>query len=123
MVGFLLVAASAGLIVAVLVRDLRAEGRRWRRYGSRDVACAGVDPYAVPLVGLLALVAMMVHSLGDFNLQMPATGWVLAAMVAISIAGGEGLSSVAPALCAGNAVQSAAVTRRKQNQSPEAKAE
>jgi O-antigen ligase len=85
-IGFLLVVASAGLIAAVLVRDLRTEGRRWRRYGKRDVACVGVDPYAVPLAGLLALVAMLVHSLGDFNLQMPATGWVLAAMVAIPLA-------------------------------------
>ena len=31
----------------------------------------------------LAVVAMAFHSLGDFNLQMPATTWVLAVIVAI----------------------------------------
>ena len=87
-VGFALVVVSVGLIGTVLVRHLWYEGRRWRRYGRRDVACVGVDPYAVPLAGLLALVAMVVHSFGDFNLQMPATGWVLAVMVAIPLAGG-----------------------------------
>ena len=43
------------------------------------------------------MMAMLVHSLGDFNLQMPATGWVLAAMVAIPLARDKGSSSVDPA--------------------------
>jgi O-antigen ligase len=84
--GFVLVLAATGALFILLARSLVAEGLLWRRYGKRGVACAGVDPYALPLAGMLALVAMSVHSLGDFNLQMPATGWCLAALVAIPLA-------------------------------------
>jgi O-antigen ligase len=39
-----------------------------------------------PVMGaLLALLAMAFHSLGDFNLQMPATGWMFAALIAIAL--------------------------------------
>jgi O-antigen ligase len=86
LVGFVMVLASAAALLVALWRSLVGEGRWWRRYGKRGVACAGVDPYALPLAGALALVAMAVHSLGDFNLQMPATGWCLAALVAIPLA-------------------------------------
>lgn len=86
LIGFGLVLVTGVAVGVVLFRNLLAEGRRWRRTGRKGVPCAGMDPYAVPLAGLLALTAMAVHSLGDFNLQMPATGWVLAAIVAISLA-------------------------------------
>lgn len=41
--------------------------------------------YAPALGGILAFVCMAFHSLGDFNLQMPATGWIFAAILTIPI--------------------------------------
>lgn len=41
--------------------------------------------FAATLGALLALVCMSFHSLGDFNLQMPATTWILAAIIAIPL--------------------------------------
>jgi len=40
----------------------------------------------VVLGGVLACVCMGFHSLGDFNLQIPATAWLLAAILAAPIA-------------------------------------
>ncbi|MBN1672246.1 MAG: O-antigen ligase family protein [Kiritimatiellae bacterium] len=42
--------------------------------------------YPMLLGAILACAAMAFHSLGDFNLQMPATVWLLAAIVAIPVA-------------------------------------
>ena len=42
--------------------------------------------YWTILAGLLAAVAMAFHSIGDFNLQVPATTWMLAALLAIPAA-------------------------------------
>lgn len=86
LVGFLLVVCGAVAILAFLARSLLDEGRRFRRGARHGATRSGMDPYALPLAGLLALVAMCVHSFGDFNLQMPATGWVLAVMVGIPLA-------------------------------------
>ncbi|MDI6773918.1 MAG: O-antigen ligase family protein [Verrucomicrobiota bacterium] len=44
------------------------------------------EDHAALLAGLLAAVAMGFHSLGDFNLQIPATVWLLAAFVALALA-------------------------------------
>jgi len=42
--------------------------------------------YSVPLLGgILAFLAMAFHSLGDFNLQMPGTTWMLAAILALAM--------------------------------------
>jgi O-antigen ligase len=42
--------------------------------------------YAVMLGGMLAGIGMGFHSLGDFNLQIPATTWLLAAILAAALA-------------------------------------
>ena len=42
--------------------------------------------YATALGSLLSFVCMAFHSLGDFNLQMPATGWLFGTILAIPIA-------------------------------------
>lgn len=42
--------------------------------------------YAPALGGILSFVCMAFHSLGDFNLQMPATGWLFATILAIPVA-------------------------------------
>ena len=39
------------------------------------------------LPGVLAMAAMILHEAGDFNLQMPATGWMLGAI--LGLAAGE----------------------------------
>ena len=45
----------------------------------------GEGRYPLALGGLLSFVGMAVHSLGDFNLQMPATAWLLGAIIAVSV--------------------------------------
>ncbi|MFC1452886.1 hypothetical protein ACFLSJ_06020, partial [Verrucomicrobiota bacterium] len=47
---------------------------------------SGPGRHAVVLGGLLAGIAMAFHSLGDFNLQVPATTWTLAALVSVAAA-------------------------------------
>ena len=46
----------------------------------------GPGRHDLTLTALLALVAMAFHSLGDFNLQMPATTWLFAALLALPLA-------------------------------------
>ncbi len=70
--------------VAGFLLFLLAAGMTWRHI--RRLAVSG-EPAAV--AALLALGAMAVHSLGDFNLQIPATTWLLALMVAFGIASGN----------------------------------
>lgn len=62
--------------------------RRWRRWAC--VLSAGTAPpsgmaWLVP-GALLAALAMGTHSFGDFNLQMPATTWVLGTLAGLAIA-------------------------------------
>jgi O-antigen ligase len=95
LVGFALFLAAAGYVMNVLFRG-------WRRYCARVL---GRGPEQAPddafrergakparshgwplLAGLLALTALAIHSLGDFNLQMPATVWLLAALTADALA-------------------------------------
>ena len=64
--------------------------RGWRRERGEQRAEAWSGPcrrdFAVLLAAILAVAAMTFHSLGDFNLQIPATTWLLAALVAIPAA-------------------------------------
>jgi O-antigen ligase len=61
--------------IGLMSKDSRA--RHWQ--GSRRWDSA------VILGALFAFVAMGFHSLGDFNLQMPATGWILAALLGLGV--------------------------------------
>jgi hypothetical protein len=90
-VGFGLAVVTCGLILTALTRRAYAAARRWRHHGRRGLGIPSwaPDPFALSLAAVLALSAMAFHSLGDFNLQMPATGWVLAAVVALSAGFGE----------------------------------
>ncbi len=72
-IGFVLFLVPATLGWCALLRRVR-DGAR-----DRD----GVDG-AMPLAALLVVVAMAFHALGDFNLQMPATAWMFAALIALS---------------------------------------
>jgi O-antigen ligase len=68
-VGFVLFLFAVGALTAFLRRGFRS---------------GIVEPVAFG--GILCLVCMAFHSLGDFNLQMPATTWLLSAVVAIPFA-------------------------------------
>jgi len=82
LVGFALFLAATAAAAEFLLRAMRREMRacetvHWVRPDNPD--------YDALLGGALAVLAMTFHSLGDFNLQMPATTWVFAAIVAIAL--------------------------------------
>ncbi len=83
-VGAVLFLIAAGAVTTALLRRLRREGSRRSSRRSSDRA---PDSHPFVLGGLFALVAMAFHSLGDFNLQLPATTWVLAVLIAVPLAG------------------------------------
>ena len=72
------------ILFALAQKDLISVGSRFRR-GSEGVA-ASRRYFAIVLGAHLALVAMAFHSLGDFNLQIPATTWMLGALTGLGIA-------------------------------------
>jgi len=81
-VGMLLFLLPAMALVVAFVRRLRDEKDVW--------ASMGVDTRAdgrltLVLGGWLALAAMAFHSLGDFNLQMPGTVWMLAVLLGLGL--------------------------------------
>ena len=82
-VGFSLLALVCLSVFIILNRLVLDERKRWSQDGGspRDALFASV------LGALLVVVAMGFHSLGDFNLQMPATTWMVVAIVAIPLAG------------------------------------
>jgi O-antigen ligase len=81
--GVLLFLLPVIAVFTVLMIGVGRERRDWRSSGWRDVG-GGYHPLL--LGGIFAFVALAFHSLGDFNLQMPATVWLLAALIAIPIA-------------------------------------
>jgi hypothetical protein len=81
--GLLLLLAPTVAVTAALLTGLRRETQERRL---NDWRATRLHYQATVLAGFLALVAMAFHSLGDFNLQMPATTWLLAALVAMAIA-------------------------------------
>jgi O-antigen ligase len=77
--GLALFLVPVGLGFAVLLRERPRRRTRRTADALRDAALFGA---------LLAAVAMSFHSLGDFNLQIPATAWLLAMLVALPLGGG-----------------------------------
>ena len=77
LIGFGLFLVPALACFLVLLGALRHSARR------------PTDPaaHALVMAGLFAWVCMAFHSLGDFNMQMPATVWMLAAMLALALSG------------------------------------
>lgn len=87
-VGFALFSLFAAAAFAALVSLHATTGRRRRnkrKADSNEAADSNVRYGYATLAALLATVAMAFHSLGDFNLQMPATGWMFAAIVALPV--------------------------------------
>ena len=82
-VGLVLFLIPCGMVLYLLASELRHISRSWRRRSHR---LQSKTDYPLILGGLLALICMMFHSLGDFNLQMPATTWILACILAVPLA-------------------------------------
>jgi O-antigen ligase len=82
-VGFVLFLIPCGLWFNLLRKQLPDETEISSREKYKPL-------YAASFAGLLACVCMGFHSLGDFNLQMPATVWLLAAIIALPISLNKG---------------------------------
>jgi O-antigen ligase len=81
--GLLLFMLPMGVVVGVLLAGLGMEAKAREKNEWRET---GNDHVGILIGGLLACACMVFHSLGDFNLQMPATVWMFAAIVALSMA-------------------------------------
>jgi O-antigen ligase len=82
-VGFIVFCSVCICVFIVLNYFVIHERKRWTHGG-----VALDDGFFASVLGaLLVVIAMGFHSLGDFNLQMPATTWMVAAIVAISLSG------------------------------------
>ena len=77
-VGFIFFLLLFGLWFNVLRKELPTELQISYRIANKPL-------FAASFAGLLACICMGFHSLGDFNLQMPAITWVLAAIVTLPI--------------------------------------
>lgn len=80
--GLILFLPFIGLAATLLIRGVRNEALTTQQEAAPPDT--GRD-FAILLGGLLAGSAMAFHSLGDFNLQIPATTWLLAFVVAAAL--------------------------------------
>lgn len=83
-IGFILFTGGVAIGFGCLFKGLCSETALWRNTQWRG---PGSDCFDIMLAGLLAAVAMAFHSLGDFNLQIPANTWLLTTAVACGIGG------------------------------------
>ncbi|MFC1497313.1 O-antigen ligase family protein [Verrucomicrobiota bacterium] len=83
-VGLILFMIPALMVFGVLLAGHNREVRERKQNDYNYGRSAGA--HAVVLSGIFAFVCMGFHSLGDFNLQMPATVWLLAAILSVAIA-------------------------------------
>jgi O-antigen ligase len=82
--GLALFLAVLGLLLRGLWRGLRREEEEWQ---AAQWAAPGQPRFTgIIAAGLLAAAAMILHEAVDFNLQMPATGWVLGAILGLAVA-------------------------------------
>ena len=77
-IGFMLFLISSGLWFNVLRKKLPNEEQIYSNDKYHPL-------FAASFAGLLACICMGFHSLGDFNLQMPAITWVLSAIITLPI--------------------------------------
>ncbi len=83
-VGFFLFMLPTTLVLMTMLRGIRDESRICKAAGWQALGMTDRD-YSI-LVGIIfTAVALAFHSLGDFNLRMPATGWLMGALVGIGI--------------------------------------
>ncbi len=82
-VGMLLFCLPLAALLFGLWGRIRREQECWQQPDGSD---ADDGRFALVLCGWLALAAMGFHSLGDFNLQMPGTVWMLALLLGLGMA-------------------------------------
>lgn len=82
-VGFIMVLALLWMVTRILLKNLSREGHAMCHSDPDDDLDGTRFEYNA--AALLALLAMAFHSLGDFNLQMPATVWILSSLLAIAL--------------------------------------
>lgn len=80
-IGLLLFVLPLATILIIHIRGLHHEAKRRKH---RNWEPTGNEKHGYILGGMLSACAMIFHSLGDFNLQMPATVWLLGAVISIS---------------------------------------
>jgi O-antigen ligase len=81
--GILLFLAAASTLFAILLAGI---GKERRERMSRNWRSVGEGYHPLLLGSIFSCVALAFHSLGDFNLQIPATTWILSAVVAMAMA-------------------------------------
>ncbi|NQU39050.1 MAG: O-antigen ligase family protein [Lentisphaerae bacterium] len=82
LIGLVLAAAVMGILSRTL---LLAISRNNDTRESEESSPTASDALPIVLSAWLALIAMAFHSLGDFNLQIPATTWLFAVIVAAGV--------------------------------------
>lgn len=82
-VGMLLFCLPLAALLFGLWGRIRREQECWQQSGGSDV---DDGRFAFVLCGWLAVAAMGFHSLGDFNLQLPGTVWMLALLLGLGMA-------------------------------------
>lgn len=73
---------GSGFAVVTLAAAWRRQLRRWREQAPELEA--GAD--RLVLAALFAALAMGIHSIGDFNLQIPATTWLMGGLAGMALA-------------------------------------
>lgn len=82
LVGLALFLLPVAYVFLHLTKGLKSECLWWQKRQHRSRTN---NRHPIIIGGIFALVWMGVHSLGDFNLQMPATTWFFAAMISLSL--------------------------------------
>lgn len=85
LIGFFLFLAPVIWLLRGLLLRLDEHSRPWRENELDAIRDRTPQGYYRVLAAGLAVGAMIFHSLGDFNLQMPGTVWLLAAIVGIGL--------------------------------------
>lgn len=84
LIGLFLFLFAAGVGFGVVWRDWR-QRRMASITAAVETPCREHDHPWMTLAALLIITAMAFHSLGDFSLQMPATTWIMAALLGATI--------------------------------------
>ncbi len=87
MIGLMLFLLGCAGVMGVYFCAFLRTGQNWRKY-ELDYLEHPPSGYYMILAGFLSFGAMAFHSLGDFNLQMPGTVWMLAVLIGLGIRAG-----------------------------------
>lgn len=85
-IGLVLFWVPVIMVCVLLLRRLESNARVWRYYELESYETRTPRGFSQVLAAGVAIGAMIIHSIGDFNLQMPGTVWLLGAVVALGLA-------------------------------------